>query len=98
MRAAQFKQQIFMFEKKIIKLAKNNDYRGFRLSSKNKRRVIWNKILSLFGIHRYVKFDKTNISNINELQILKLIKFYLYKKNNDAKVDHLKTKYWDLDE
>jgi hypothetical protein len=40
MRAAQFKQQIFMFEKKIIKLAKNNDYRGFRLSSKNKRRVI----------------------------------------------------------
>ena len=98
MRVAQFKQQIFMLEKKIIKSAKNNDYHGFRLSGKNKRRILWNKILSLFGIHRYVKFDKTNISNINELHILKLIKFYLYKKNNDAKVDHLKAKYWDLDE
>ncbi|MBQ4209258.1 ATP-binding cassette domain-containing protein, partial [bacterium] len=53
---------------------------------------------SLFGFHRYIEFDKTNISNTNELQILKLIKFYLYKKNNDAKIDDLKTKYWDLDE
>jgi hypothetical protein len=40
MRAAQFKQQIFMLEKKIIKSAKNNDYHGFRLSGKNKRRIL----------------------------------------------------------
>lgn len=98
MRDAQFKQQIFILEKKIIKSAKNSDYHGFKLSNKNKWKIIWNKILSLFGFHRYIEFDKTNISNTNELQILKLIKFYLYKKNNDAKIDNLKAKYWDLDE
>ena len=40
MRDAQFKQQIFILEKKIIKSAKNSDYHGFKLSNKNKRKII----------------------------------------------------------
>lgn len=98
MRYVKFQQQILILEKKIKKFSNNNEYHGFKLSRKNKRKIFWNQFLSFFGVHKYIQFDATKINNHYELQILELIKFYLYKKQNDNKIDHLWKKYWDIDE
>ncbi|MCQ2957056.1 MAG: ABC transporter ATP-binding protein [Mycoplasmoidaceae bacterium] len=95
MRFDQFQTQIYYYERQMAK--KDPNFDGFKLSGKNQRKILRNRIKSAFGIHQYIKFDTKGMSS-TEKKALNLIRLYTYKQPIDKKVDRLIEKYNDADQ
>ncbi|XQP55755.1 MAG: ATP-binding cassette domain-containing protein [Mycoplasmoidaceae bacterium] len=95
MRFDQFQAQIYYLEKQMAK--HNPDFEGFKLTRTNARKIRYEKLRSIFGVRRYIKFDTKGMST-TEKKVYNLIKLYTYKQPIDKKVDKLIAKYNDDDQ
>ena len=95
MRFDQFQAQIYYYEKQMAK--HNPQFEGFKLTPKNARKITNNRIRSLFGVRRYIKFDTRGMS-ATEKKVYNLIRLFTYKQPIDKKVDRLIEKYNDADQ
>lgn len=95
MRFDQFQTQIYYYEKQMAK--RDPDFEKFQLTPKNARKIVWNRFRSVFGVHKFIKFDIKKMSNI-ERKVYNLIRLYTYKQPIDKKVDKLVEKYNDADQ
>lgn len=95
MRFDQFQTQVYYYERQMAK--HDPEFDGFKLTRKNRHKIWWNKVRSIFGFHQYIKFDTKGMST-TEKKLYNLIRLYTYKQPIDKKVDKLIAKYNDADQ
>ena len=95
MRFDQFQAQIYYYERQMAK--HDPEFEGFKLTRKNARKIARERVRSIFGVRRYIKFDTKGMST-TEKKVYNLIKLYTYKQPIDKKVDKLIAKYNDADQ